>query len=331
MALDWLGCRLLLNRMQATYETWRQSVESQGWHVESGTPAGGGFPFGATLKIPSLALSGGQALVPGGLDWHAQRVMLIVSLLHPFRLAVAPQGQQVIRAAGGQTVVLNADELMAQVPLGRGKPDHIRIVASDVTAGLQKSGNPQDVRIAWMELQLEAARGDAARTSLALEIKARGVGLPDKGRWPLGATITRLEADISLASPALSGQAPAEQARAWRDWGGKLNVSRLALKWGPLDMTGSALLGLDKTLQPAGTGQAQMRGWAAALDALANGGTLPVGVAQTAKAMLGLMVSVPGENGGEPAVTLPMTLKDSQVSVGSIPLLRLRPVRWGGV
>jgi hypothetical protein len=329
--LDWLGCHLLLRRMQAEYAQWQLAAESQGWRVASARVEGGGFPFGATLKISELTLSGGQALVPGGLDWHAQRVTLSLSLLRPWLLDVAPQGQQTVRAATGQTVVLNADMLLAQVPLGGGRPDHIRIEISGLTAGLGGSGHPQDVRIDGLDMQLQAARGGSARTSLQLDVQAHGLGLPDKGRWPLGATVSRLETQISLASPALSGRAPAEQARAWRDWGGKVEVTKLALKWGPLDMSGSATLGLDDKLQPAGHGLAEVRGWQATLDALASGGALPQGVAQTAKAVLSLMAPASGADGGGPRLSLPVSLKDSTVSLGSIPLLRVRPLVWGGV
>lgn len=333
LALDWLGCHWLLGRMQAEYAQWQSAAESQGWRVSSESVSGGGFPFGATLKISELTLSGGQALVPGGLDWHAQRVMLSLSLLHPWQLDVAPQGQQTVRVATGQTVVLNADTLLAQVPLGGGRPDDIRIEIAGLTGGLGGSNHPQDVRIDGLDLQLAAMRGGAARTSLQLDVQAHGVGLPDKGRWPLGATVNRLEAEISLASPALSGRAPAEQARAWRDWGGTVDVTHMAVKWGPLDMSGSATLGLDDKLQPAGHGRAEVRGWQATLDALVNGGVLPQGVAQTAKAVLSLMAPAAGggDEGGGAKLSVPVSLKDSTVSVGAIPLLRVHPLVWGGV
>jgi hypothetical protein len=194
---------------------------------------------------------------------------------------------------------------------------------------MRGSPNPQDVRIDGFDLELALAGGGAARTSLRLDLQAHGVGLPDNGRWPLGATVSRLKTSFSLASPALSGRAPAEQARAWKDWGGTLDVAQLVVKWGPLDMTADGRLGLDDNLQPAGRGHARLRGWQAALDALANGGTVPLGVAQTAKAVLGLMET--GADGNDPPLSLPVNLKDSTLSLGSIPLLRVRPLAWGAV
>ncbi len=263
------------------------------------------------------------------MDWRAERVLLGLSLAHPLLLDVTPQGQQTLRAAAGQALVLNADELTAEVPLGGGTPDHIRITSQGLAAGLRFSDHPQDVRIDGLDVQLRTSSGDSARTGLHLTLQARGIGLPDLGRWPLGATINRVALDLSLASPALSGRAAVEQARAWRDWGGALDISSMAVKWGPLDLQGSFTLGLDKQLQPAGSGHATLRGWSPALDALASGGAIPDGMAQTAKAVLSLMA--PAEDSGpDAAISVPVKLKESTLSLGPIPLMHVRKVVWGG-
>jgi hypothetical protein len=322
--VDLLLCMALQSRLQSAFSRWQQTVESQGWQVTVGQPSAGGFPSGATLVLPDLTLRGGQALVPGGVDWHAQRVLLAVSLLHPWQLDVAPQGQQVVRIAAGRAMVLNADSLMATVPLGAGRPDHIDIAATGLTGGLRFSGHPEDVRIDSLNLQLAAARGGSARTSMTVALQVSGLGLPDSGRWPLGATITRLKLAAGLASPALSGRSAVEQARAWRDWGGTLDVSALAIKWGPLDLNGSATLGLDDQLQPTGRGHAHVKGWSETLDALASGGVLPPGVAQTAKAVLGLMARGDGAE-----LSIPFALKNSTLSLGNIPVIRLNELAWG--
>jgi len=136
-------------------------------------------------------------------------------------------------------------------------------------------------------------------------------------------------ATIDLASPALSGAAATDQARAWRDWGGALTVSALQLRWGPLDLSAVAKLGLDDRLQPAGKGDATIKGWQQTVDALAAGGTIPAGMAETVKMVMGLMAHGPAD--GQQGLSLPFTLKDSTISVGKIPLIRLHDVAWGAV
>jgi hypothetical protein len=323
---DLLACRVLQGNVRTIYTRWAHVMADQGWEVGGGPLEQDGAPFGARLVIPAFSLSGGRAMVPGGLDWHAQRMVLSIGLLHPFRLKVEPQGQQELRLASGPALLIDADTLAASVKLWRGQPDTIDITADSLAGHLQRTPDHNDIRVAELRLHLHATRGGAARTAAQVSIEARGFDLPDNGRWPLGATIGHLAADFTVASPALSGQAAADQARAWRDWGGALTLEHLALRWGPLDMDVRARMGLDDKLQPAGTGTARLDGWSQSLDALASGGTVTQGVAQTAKVILGSLAPADGS-----ALVLPFTLRDSTVSVGKVPVMRVQTIAWGGV
>lgn len=329
-ALDWLACTMLQRRMGHEYAAWVSTITSQGWSVRTQAISEGGFPEGATLTITGLDLSGGHAMLPGGLDWHADRVVLSLGLLHFWRLTVEPQGQQIVRLAGAKAVTFSADSLVASVPLGRGRADQVTLTADGLIGGLVRSRQRQDVRIDHLALALKANRQGAARIAAEAQIDASGIDLPDNGRWPLGALVRHVAASMDLASPALSGVAAADQARAWHDWGGALTVHNLALRWGPLDLQAQAHLGLDDSLQPEGAGSARIIGWAETVDALAAGGTMPAGMAQTVKMVMGLMAQAPGED-GRAALTVPFRLKDNTLSAGKIPLIKLHNVDWGSV
>ena len=83
VAADWLACLVLRHRMRTEYAAWVETVTAQGWTVHSQAIGEGGFPFGATLDLTAFALSGGHAMLPGGLDWHAERVIVSAGLAHP--------------------------------------------------------------------------------------------------------------------------------------------------------------------------------------------------------------------------------------------------------
>ena len=324
--VDWVACLALRHRMRAEYAAWVATVSAQGWVVHSQDVAEGGFPFGATLTLTGFALSGGHAMLPGGLDWHAERVVVSAGLAHPTRLSVEPQGEQIVRLASARAVVFSAERLVASVPLGRQTVDRLALEADGLTAGLVQSRQRQDLQIEHLSLSLQANRRGAGHVTAAAAIGASGIELPDNTRWPLGDRVKSFECALDLTSPALSGAAAIDQARAWRDWGGALNVHDLRLEWGPAELRAQARLGLDGDLQPAGSGTAVVTGWAQAVDALAAGGSMQTGMAQTVKIVLGMMAP-----GGGGALTLPLTLKDSTLSVGKIPLAQLRAIRWGGI
>jgi hypothetical protein len=326
---DFVACIVLQHRMADEYANWTKTLASQGWSIHADSFEEDGFPTGATVTIKGFSLSGGHAMLPGGLDWHADRLVLSLGLLHFWRLSVAPEGEQILRVAGAKPVVFAAETLLATVPLGRGRADHVTIEADGLTAGLLQSRQKQDVRIDHLGLALTANRHGAARITAQAVIDASGIALPDKGRWPLGAQVRSATAVVDIASPALSGVAAADQARAWHDWGGSVTVREFGLGWGPLDVSAQAKLGLDNGLQPEGAGTATVTGWAATVDALAAGGTIPGGMAETVKMVMGLMGRTSRDEGA--ALSVPFTLKDSTLSVGKIPLIRLHDVNWGSV
>ena len=313
--------------MRGEYVAWVATLSAQGWVVHSQAVSEGGFPFGATLVLTDFDISGGHAMVPGGLDWHAERVVVSAGLAHPTRLAVEPQGEQTIRLASARAVAFSAERLVAFVPLGRQSVDRFSLEANGLSAGLVESRRPQDLQIEHLSLRLQANRHEAAHVTASAAISASGIVLPDNTRWPLGDRVKSFACAFDLASPALSGAAAMEQARAWRDWGGTLNVHDLRLDWGPAELRAQARLGLDRDLQPEGKGKATLSGWAQTVDALAAGGSMPEGMAQTVKMVLALMAP---PSGGD-TLTLPLRLKNSTVSVGSIPLAQLRLIRWDGM
>ena len=329
---DVVACHALRHRLAGQFKQWTLGMRAQGYTLSYGTLRTDGFPWGGRLVVPRLALSGGRAMLPGGVDWRAERVVLSLPLLSPKRLTVEPEGQQSIRAAGGPTMVFFAERLSAVVPLGDTLPDRVDIMASGLAGGWRGSHQPQDVRVGALAVTLQADRAGAARTTARMSLSASQVGLPDDGRWALGATISHLDMELSLASPALSGEGAAEQARAWHDWGGLLTIESLAMRWGPLKVNAVADLGLDDRLQPSGTGEARVHGAASALDALARGGILAPGVAQTAKAVLALMPREPGAppGDGDETLVLPYTLQGSTLSVGKTPLMHVGDIVWGG-
>ena len=313
------------------------NAAQHGWSVTTGDRVVGGWPSAATLTIEHPAITGGERTIPGGLAWSADRMVVRVSLLHPLTLVVAAQGQQFLRVSHAPDVGFVAARAEAQLGLWAGSQGWAAFQADGVAAGIAGSRNPQDVQIAALRLTMRQQRASAPPggqgvTSVILDARAHGLGLPDVGRWALGATIAEAGAELvlvtlppdSTAAPALAGRTRAAvQAAAWRDGGGRVRIDRARLRWGPLLVDGSAELGLDDDLQPAGGGQLQAQGTDAALDAAAGGGLIPPGVALTAKAVLGVM-----PHDGQGGVRLPFILRDRTVSVGHIPLARVGPIAW---
>ena len=118
-------------------------------------------------------------------------------------------------------------------------------------------------------------------------------------------------------------------AEAWRDGGGSLAISHLAMGWGPLGLTSSATLALDDQLQPMGSGSARIVGYAATLDRLAAAGMLTRSAATAAKAVLSLMAGT-GDGDGPQAVDVPLTLQYRTLSMRQVPSGAVAGTRLAG-
>src|SRR4029077_296 len=116
------------------------------------------------------------------------------------------------------------------------------------------------------DLRPDAPSGEAA---LTFALTAEGIAPPPGMAALLGPRIASLAAEGALNGSIPAGRNAEEQASAWRDGGGSLEIRRLSLAWGPLARTASATLALDEQLQPMGAGKARVVGYAETLDALA--------------------------------------------------------------
>ncbi len=326
--LWWGGSRLLASQTAR----WVAQVEAHGWIVSAGEQSGGGWPFEATRAIDRVAISGGERILPGGLTWSADRVVLRITLAHPLTLFLAAEGQQFLRLSHLPDLGFTAAHAVARLPLLPGHDAEGELDAAGISGGIAGSRHPQDVQVAALRLRLSEDH-TAQAAQARLDLRAEAIGLPDIGRWPLGATVNLAAATLIVSSPTLPDRPAAigngetraaSQATAWRDGGGRLTVRDASLRWGPLTANGFVELGLDERLQPAGNGTVDVAGTGPALDAAAQGGLIPPGVALTAKAVLAVMPRAPGSD----AVRLPFLLRDRTVSVGQIPVATLNEMTW---
>jgi hypothetical protein len=326
-ALFW---RWAEQRLTAGYAAWAAERRAAGWAVQAGPPVGGGWPLAATLAIPNLSMQGGESDMPGGFSWSAERTVLRVALLRPRALSIVAEGAQRLRVAESPEIPYTADRLEAVVPLGpRPAPPSADILASNIRAGMpsgRETAGSLTVGLlqAHLELRPSAPQGEPA---LAFAISAEGIGLPPGTRWPLGGRISSVSVDGALDGPVPRRAGWAERAIAWRDGGGTLAIEHLAVGWGPLGLSASATLALDEQLQPMGTANTRLVGYAESLDALAANGVITRRADTAAKAVLALIARAP-ENGDPAQVEVPLTLQDRTLSVRQIPLTRLPKLAW---
>nr|WP_294520612.1 DUF2125 domain-containing protein [uncultured Rhodopila sp.] len=323
LAADIVYWRMASDRLRGGLKDWIAAQRSQGWEIESGPAALGGWPRAATVTVPSLHMKHTGSDLPGAFEWSSSGLTLSVPLYLPTDVDVSFHGPQHLRIGTVPDTVVTGDTMAAAVPLGQDVAASFTLRASGLRA--EPASGPWHVTAGLLTARVALAGG--ANDGIVFTTSAEAIELPSGFRWALGRNISSLSAEGRLNGPFPPAGDIAEQARTWRDNGGSLEIGHLAMGWGPLGLTASATLALDDQLQPMGSGNARIVGYADTLDRLAAAGVLTKSAAIAAKAVLSLLAGT-SDTDEPPEVDVPLTLQYRTLSMRQVPLVRLPELDW---
>ena len=332
LALDTAAWRLATDRLRAAYVLRQTALPSTGWQITSAPPRATGWPWVANLRVsrfrlaslaapatpaPAWLAPAWPALAWPALAWTADTLTLSVSPFHPNRLTIRTAGAQTISMPGWPTLHLDG-AMRADIPLaGPLRSAHL----SATTLTVKTPAGP----LAIGATTLDAAWQPSGAT---LTFSAGPANLPANTRWGLDTTLTSTTLSLIAHGPWPRAATPAAAARQWQSYGGTIDIPRLALHWGSLDLSAHGQAALDPDLQPTAALQITLANPQAALTTLAATGAITRGTATAVSAVLTLL-SLPARlSGRNDALELPVKLTDGRVSLGQIPLAHLPPLRW---
>jgi hypothetical protein len=315
LAADYGGWLWLTGRMREGYAQWQATLAADGWQVTSAAPVATGWPLAARLELDQPRLSQGD----GGFAWRAARASFGISILHPGRFVIVPQGAQTLSAAGWAPLQFHATAMRIEAPLGA-PVQHGVADATGLTFGTPVGA----ITLKQIHVQANWVKDDARVALTALNAL-----LPAGRQWGLGDQVQ--SASLMLdAHGHWPGGHPAVAAAAWRDGGGLIELRQFALHWGALAASATGQGRLNAALQPDARAELVLTNPQAALDSLADAGVIPADAAKAAGAVLQLLSLSAHAQSAPGSVTLPLRLKDGTVTVARIPLARVAKLRWHG-
>ena len=305
--------------IEARLAAWRDA----GYAVSRSDLTVNGFPYRIEASLSDLAIA-----APDGEPRWSWRVPLLVLVVQPWDLshwiAISDRASTASLVADGGALSLEARPETAWASLVLDEDFTARRVALDIKGlEIRRAGRLDAVRAE--RVQLHARRPETAvepRLDAVLRIDILDLGDGDIG--PLGSRIESAALDASLLGPPPRSGERADIA-AWRDAGGTVDVHRLELLWGPVEMNAEGTVALDAEFRPIGALTAEIEGVDAVIDGFNQLGTLGDMGAEAAKFVLDLMSETRAGDGAR-VVTLPLTAQDGQLYLGPVPIAPLAPL-----
>ncbi|MFO1152935.1 MAG: DUF2125 domain-containing protein [Rhodospirillales bacterium] len=323
---------------------WIEQRETEGWRIDRGAMTRSGFP--SRLR---LTLIDGSIAAPAGWRWASPRTEISLPVFAGWsgdtspvdvafggeqRLSPLPNGPVILAHADTLVARLNDDD--SRLPTGTFVADNLVVAAeggAPVTVGhLEAASSGDPTR--------EASLDDA---TFDLAVNARTVTLPPSlvpALTPaLGERIERLDVEARLMGGLGGGPWP-EAVGRWRQAGGTVEVTRLGLAYGPLDLDGEGTLALDGRDELLGAFSVTARGLAATVSTLAERGAIPPEVAAAARFLLHARArsaeppsaasGTPGATAtrADPPINVPVSIQDRTVFLGPLPIARLPALPW---
>ncbi len=318
----WMAERIALG-----VEEWTRVQRTRGYDVAYQGPTIGGFPtrFRVDLIEPRVR-------TPQGWHWSGDAIAGESMLWAPWRLRIdVPLRQRFGGFWSGRRHAISLAAEAAEGVLELGRDGGIARAAIEAERLLLEAEAGWTLRAAEVDLAVRQAppsrdgrregRGDpiTVLTGAAREIVWSG-----DLQSPLGETIGLVALDAALVGRIPTGD-PAQALVQWRDSGGRLEIGKLSLLWGPLDLEADGTAALDAAMRPQGAFTARIRGLPETIDALAARGLIKRNLAFAVKLALLALARVPDQS-GKPRIQVPITLQDGLVYLGPVALFSVGPV-----
>jgi hypothetical protein len=309
---------------------WVDQQRAMGYRVSYAAGEPHGFPFRATIDLADVRVASPAEIESW--EFSAASMRLGLAPWRPMTLRIQqdkkPTPYHLQWSASGQSFELVGGGIETAIAIsGDATPPAIAFTAKnlDLREGGQSLANTLRLSVEIAPADAAAADGSVA-FALRAELLKLVVGPPSKPEYK--------EVYFPNLKGRIIGPIPVGSLRdalaQWSTQGGYLeitNVSANSADGFPPRFEGTASIALDRQLQPivAGTVTVRDYDYVRAIDrAVADGHVTPT---QGTAAKLWLSAKAEKDNGGL-KVTLPLTIQDGLVSMGSIKLARMPRIEW---
>lgn len=307
------------------FDAWAAERRTQGWTVAYSVLSAGGFPMRMALRLEDPAIGAPEAA--GGWHWRGPAIVVSARPWDPTGVALDAPGKHRLVASQPGFVPVEIDARTANGAITRSLGGDktgvfIRLGGVTVRPGAQRPHCKIDTAEARFVMP-DRPGGDRPGPSLDLRLTGLDLGTPSVPE--LSSRIDRASLVATLTGPVVPG--PRRRTlEIWRDGGGTVEISRLALRWQTLAINSDGTMALDRDLQPIAALRADIADYGLLINIMASQGAIAVTSAPALKFALDLVARATSGRPGRIAV--PVAIQDRRLSLGPVPVMTMPEIIW---
>ncbi len=304
---------------QVRTETQRRTNEINQTHeLTYGALEISGFPFRIRVDLsePRLALR----LPRQEFHWQTDHIKAVAHPWQPRHILFDLSGQHLFAAmhkARQHNLTLDSGEALASLETdAQGTPTRLSVDGKEIRLRLDDRGALRAKR-----LQIHTRPAPDAPDGIDLALRGDGFDL-EPGILPVEFPHTVRLLDLqTTVTGLLKGDASLRNLAQWRDDGGTLEITKLHLQWGDMDISANGSLALDDQMRAIGALTARIKGHDQLLDIAVASGAMDRDHLVAARAVLGLLAAAAGG-----VLSVPVRLQDGKLFLGPAAIARLTAI-----
>jgi hypothetical protein len=307
-------------------DAWADEHRAAGYEIAFAERDVGGFPFRFEVLITKPNVTN----VPKGWHWEAESLTLSARPWNLHHIGVSFPGRHDISLYTGDawfdfTCLIKeaAGELSV---FGDGQVREFHSEIRDVAysrPGVDFFGSLDALSIDGR--RFDDADPDYRTPSAEMRLSVSQALVPEDASWVLHKHPIDFALTAQVTGPLPNGDAPVASLTRWRDAGGVIEVDRMGLFWGPIEVETTGTLTLDEAMRPLGAFTADIIGHGDIIDLLAANDFVSLGEATLYKLGFALLAR-PRVEGGPPVLSVPITMQDGELKLGPVTIDQIPPV-----
>ena len=294
-------------------------LKEKGYHVEFSGLKVGGFPFGIRAKLQNLKIS----RIGYFKTWVDGEVKFSTTIFRPGRIRSVAGGVHHVEVdLDGKAIALTGHGFELLNAAFDGSEAGIKYKHIDVAMNNEPLFQADNAMVKLRKEGPETNTIEVKAQTWDLKVQMQQIKSPLLNVKSLGDTIKSVNFDAKLIG-TMEGLTLPERLGNWSKNGGTVEMAKIAVEWGDLNIDANGTFSLDETLQPLAALSAKISGLDALLKTMVAEKIIDKNLAKAVKTGIEFFSVQDDDGSGHYHNVISVSLQNGALAVGPVTLLKV--------